>query len=118
VSSKRMGVGVIGAGVISRYYLENMTRFPDLNVLAVADLEPARARARAQEFGLRPMLVPELLGSEDIQIVLNLTVPAAHFDVSARILVSGKSDRACTSASTTPWWRPSSPTTAAKRPRE
>ncbi|KMS73380.1 oxidoreductase [Streptomyces viridochromogenes] len=90
MSSKRVGVGVIGAGVISRYYLENMTRFPDLNVLAVADLDPARARVRAQEFGLRPMLLHELLGSEDIQIVLNLTVPAAHFDVSARILVSGK----------------------------
>ena len=34
----RVGVGVIGAGVISGTYLENMTRFPDLEVLFVADL--------------------------------------------------------------------------------
>ncbi|MFJ8048321.1 Gfo/Idh/MocA family protein [Streptomyces luteogriseus] len=90
MSSKRVGVGVIGAGVISRYYLENMTRFPDLDVIAIADLDQERARARAREFGLRPVLVHELLARDDIEIVLNLTVPAAHSDVSSRILVSGK----------------------------
>lgn len=90
MNSKRVGVGVIGAGVISSHYLENLTRFPDLNVVAIADLDQERARARAREFGLRPLLVHELLAHDDIEIVLNLTVPSAHFDVSARILASGK----------------------------
>ncbi|MEU0724316.1 Gfo/Idh/MocA family oxidoreductase [Streptomyces sp. NPDC006140] len=90
MSAKRVGVGVIGAGVISRYYLENMTRFPDLNVVAIADLDQDRAGAVAREFGLRALLVQELLTCDDIEIVLNLTIPAAHFDVSARILASGK----------------------------
>ncbi|WSQ14020.1 Gfo/Idh/MocA family oxidoreductase [Streptomyces sp. NBC_01231] len=90
MNSKRVGVGIIGAGVISSYYLENITQFPDLNVVAIADLAPERAGARAREFGLRHMLVHELLANDDIEIVLNLTVPAAHFDVSARILASGK----------------------------
>lgn len=90
MNSKRVGVGVIGAGVISSHYLENLTRFPDLNVVAIADLDQERARARARHFGLRHLLVHELLAHDDIEIVLNLTVPAAHFDVSARILASGK----------------------------
>ena len=90
MNSRRVGVGVIGAGVISSHYLENLTRFPDLNVVAIADLDQERARARAREFGLRHLLVHELLAHDDIEIVLNLTVPAAHFDVSARILASGK----------------------------
>jgi predicted dinucleotide-utilizing enzyme len=85
-----VGVGVIGAGVISRYYLENITRFPDLHVHAIADLDHARARARGDEFGLTALAVEDLLAREDIEIVLNLTVPAAHFAVSMQILERGK----------------------------
>jgi len=90
MSGDRVGVGVIGTGVISSYYLENLVRFPDLDVLAIADLDPGRAQARADEFGLRALTVDELLATESIEIVLNLTTPAAHFDVSMRILGSGK----------------------------
>jgi hypothetical protein len=40
-----VGVGVIGAGMISEFYLENLTRFPDTNVLAIADIDLARAQS-------------------------------------------------------------------------
>ncbi|WNM31967.1 Gfo/Idh/MocA family oxidoreductase [Streptomyces sp. Li-HN-5-11] len=90
MSAGQVGVGIIGAGVISRHYLQNLTRFPDLSVLAIADLDLERAAARAQEFGLRAMSVRDLLAADDIEIVLNLTIPAAHFDVSLQILTSGK----------------------------
>ena len=43
--SGRVGVGVIGAGVISAEYLDNLTTFPDLDVLFVADIDLARAKA-------------------------------------------------------------------------
>jgi predicted dehydrogenase len=90
MSAERVGVGVIGAGMISSYYLDNLTQFPDLNVIAIADRDPSRARAHAENHGLRALSVEELLDSSDIEIVLNLTVPAAHFDVSMQILASGK----------------------------
>ncbi|MDO4033610.1 gfo/Idh/MocA family oxidoreductase, partial [Clavibacter michiganensis] len=48
----RVGVGVIGAGVISGTYLENMTAMPDLEVLFVADIDLGRARSRAEEHGV------------------------------------------------------------------
>lgn len=85
-------VGVIGCGVISATYLKNLTQSKYLRVVAVADLDPARARARAEEFGVpRSCSVDELLDDPEVDIVLNLTVPTAHAEVALRTLRAGKS---------------------------
>ena len=89
----RLRVGVIGCGAISGKYLENMTgRFAYcLDVVACADLVAERAQARAQEFKvLRWCSVEELLADATIQVVVNLTVPAAHYAVSLAALEAGK----------------------------
>ncbi|MBB5895526.1 Gfo/Idh/MocA family protein [Kutzneria kofuensis] len=86
-----MGVGVIGAGVISDTYLTNLTSFPDVRVLAVADLDTTRAAAQAAKFGVpRSGTVVELLADPAIELVVNLTVPSAHVDVGLAALESGK----------------------------
>jgi len=85
------GVGIIGAGNISTQYLENLTRFPDVEVRFVADLDQARAAAQAQAYGVPAAgSVDELLARDDIDVVVNLTVPAVHADVGHRILAAGK----------------------------
>ncbi|WP_158851680.1 Gfo/Idh/MocA family protein [Saccharothrix deserti] len=89
--SAPVGVGVIGAGVISDTYLSNLTGFPDVRVLAVADLDPARAAAQATRHGVpRSCGVAELLADPDIELVVNLTIPAAHVDVGLAALDAGK----------------------------
>lgn len=86
-----VGVGVIGAGVISQQYLENLTRAADVRVLMVADLDTARAAARAAEYGVPSSgSVAELLARDDIEIVVNLTIPAAHVPVALDVLATGK----------------------------
>ena len=86
-----VGVGVIGAGVISDTYLENLTGFPDLRVLFVADLVPERAAEQAAKHGIPGSgTVNELLDRPDIEIVVNLTVPAAHVEVGLAALDAGK----------------------------
>ncbi len=85
------GVGIIGAGNISTQYLENLTRFADVEVRFVADLDLPRAAARAEAYGVPASgSVDELLAREDIKVVVNLTVPAVHTDVGHRILAAGK----------------------------
>lgn len=89
--SAPVGVGVVGTGVISDEYLRNLTAFPDLRVLAVADLDPERAAARAARHGVpRACRVDELLADPGIEVVVNLTVPAAHVDVGLAALEAGK----------------------------
>ena len=86
-----VGVGVIGAGVISKEYLRNLTSFPDLRVHAVGDLYPDAAAARAAEFGVETSGGPDaVLAHPDVEIVVNLTVPAAHVEISAAALRAGK----------------------------
>lgn len=86
-----VGIGIIGAGTISAQYLTQLTSFPDVRVLAIGDLVPEAAAARAEEFGIpHHGTVEELLARGDIEIVVNLTIPAAHFDVSRKILEAGK----------------------------
>ena len=85
-------VGVVGCGHISGIYLQNAAAFPVLQVVACADLQPERARAKAAEFGIpRACATEELLADLEIEAVLNLTVPGAHAAVALAALESGKS---------------------------
>ncbi|MFD7769218.1 Gfo/Idh/MocA family protein [Streptomyces sp. NPDC059787] len=86
-----VGVGLIGAGNISNEYLQSLTSFPDLQVHIVGDLDTERARAQADEHGVpRSGTAADVLAHDDVDIVVNLTVPAAHADVSSRALTAGK----------------------------
>ena len=86
-----MKVGIIGCGNISWIYFKNMCNvFSGLDVTACADLDMDRARASVEEYeGVTPMPVDELLAS-DVDIVVNLTIPGAHFDVSMAAVEAGK----------------------------
>ncbi|WP_425099537.1 Gfo/Idh/MocA family protein [Tropicibacter sp. S64] len=87
---KTLGVGVIGCGNISAAYMKLAPLFKGIEMRACADLNEAAAKARAEEFGLRACTVDELLAADDIDIIVNLTIPAAHYAVSKRILEAGK----------------------------
>ncbi|SMF23332.1 Predicted dehydrogenase [Xaviernesmea oryzae] len=83
-------VGVVGSGNISAAYMRNSALFSGAVITACSDLVQENARRRAEEFGLRAMSVDALLSDPEIDLVLNLTVPAAHFDVSLSALSAGK----------------------------
>lgn len=86
-----VGVGVIGTGMISDAYLRNLVRFPDLKVVALGDLDERRATAQGQAYGVATAGSPSMvLDHPDVEIVVNLTVPAAHAEVSAAALSAGK----------------------------
>jgi predicted dehydrogenase len=83
-------VGLIGCGNIAPAYIRGCASFPIIEVTACADLDPVRAKALADEHGLRACAVSELLADPEIQIVVNLTIPSAHVDVSLAIITAGK----------------------------
>jgi predicted dehydrogenase len=86
-----VGVAVIGAGNISGQYLGNLTTFPDLRVLAVADIDEARAARAAAEHGVEVSGTPEAaFAIPEVEIVVNLTIPAVHAQVALEALRAGK----------------------------
>lgn len=84
-------VGVVGIGVISRAYFRTLVDHPAVRITAVADLDAGRAsQAAAQIDGARVLAVEELVDSPDVDTVLNLTVPAAHAEISLAALGHGR----------------------------
>jgi predicted dehydrogenase len=91
VNGGPVGVGLVGAGVISDTYLANLSQFPDVRVLMVADLDADRAAAQAARHGVpRSGTAAALLADPAIELVVNLTIPAAHVDVGLAALDAGK----------------------------
>lgn len=90
-STGPVGVGIIGAGVISKTYIQNLSSFADTEVLAVGDLFPDAARARAKKFGIATSGdVSVVLDHPDVELVVNLTIPAAHAEVAGQAIAAGK----------------------------
>jgi predicted dehydrogenase len=83
-------VGIVGCGVISRAYAKNAAAFDSFEIVACADLDASRAEATAAEFTLQALTVEELLRSGSIDVVLNLTPPAAHASVTRAALEARK----------------------------
>ena len=87
---KTLNVGIIGTGNIAPAYIRGCQPFDVINLKACADLLPERAEAIAKEHGLTALSIDDMLASDDIDIIINLTIPAAHAAVSLQIIEAGK----------------------------
>ncbi|WP_216332537.1 Gfo/Idh/MocA family protein [Rhizobium sp. X9] len=85
-----MKIGVIGCGNISDAYLTNGPLFRDIEYVACSDLNAELAGQKAAKYGLEPMPIDELFARDDIEAILNLTVPNAHAEVALRAIAAGK----------------------------
>lgn len=85
-----LGVGIIGCGNISTAYLRLAPLFKGLEIKAVADLNMEAAEAQAKAFNVKAQTVEDLLANDDLDVIVNLTIPAAHFPISKQILEAGK----------------------------
>ena len=83
-------IGLIGCGVISNAYLSISERFPVLDFVACSDIVPAASKRTADKFNLEDLTPDALLARDDIEVVLNLTIPRAHGEVNLAALENGK----------------------------
>ncbi len=88
--AKKLGVGIVGCGNISAAYFSLSKMFKGMEVRACSDLDAKLAKARAKEFGVRADTTQNLLAADDIDIIVNLTIPAAHYEVSKTAIDAGK----------------------------
>jgi predicted dehydrogenase len=89
-AKKQVGLGIIGCGKISQAYFDGAKTFEVLKMVGCADLNMEAAKAKAEENGCQAMTVDELLANPDVDLVINLTIPAAHASVSQQVLHAGK----------------------------
>jgi predicted dehydrogenase len=87
---KKLGVGIVGCGNISDTYFRLAPIFRDIEIRAAADINPDLSKLRATQYNVRCCSVQQMLKDSDIDIVLNLTIPAAHYTVSKEAIQAGK----------------------------
>lgn len=89
---EKVKTGIIGCGMISEIYIKNTSSiYQNLEVVAVADIDIERAKARAEQFNISKAYLPEeLLADDEVEMVINLTIPVAHAPVTLKALEAGK----------------------------
>jgi len=88
---KKVRTAIIGCGDISTRYLTNLTTmFSIIEVVACCNRTHIKAVRAAEKFGIRAMTLDEILADESIEMVVNLTNPPSHYDVSKQCLLAGK----------------------------
>jgi predicted dehydrogenase len=92
LQSLPLRVGLVGCGNISNAYFKGIIPFPDLvQIVACSDMDLTRAQAKAKEHGVaKACSVSELLNDPEVDLILNLTIPAAHAEVNLQALQAGK----------------------------
>lgn len=91
MDSQPLGVAIVGCGVIADSYFRDLKLHPEVTVTGCFDLDPSRAEAAAEKYGCHAFLnVGELLASDSVDIVVNLTIFQAHYEVTRAGLEAGK----------------------------
>ena len=92
-NQNRVKVGVVGCGNISDIYLTNAKWLNDIEIVACTDLRREMAENQAEKYGISTVYdsVDEMLKNDEIELVLNITHPAAHGLVAQQVVAAGKS---------------------------
>ncbi len=88
----RVRAVVVGCGSISDIYMTNLTngKFTIMELVGCCDLVQERMEAAADKFGIRAMTLEEVCADDSVDMVINLTTPAAHYPIIKRCLEAGK----------------------------
>lgn len=89
--TQKLGVAILGCGNIADPYAENLSSYPETDLIGVADLEPQRAKTLAAKVGCEAYPTLEaMLADERVELVANLTIHHAHCETTTRCLEAGK----------------------------
>ena len=88
---EKVGTAIIGCGAVSDIYLKNLKeKFTVIRLIGCSDRNKWKRDAKAEKYGIRSMELNEVMEDRDIQLVVNLTSPAGHYEISRLALEHGK----------------------------
>ena len=88
--NKVFKVGLIGCGHISETYFRAQQYFNNIKIVKCADINHANAIKCAKTYRIKALSVKDLLKDQEVEIILNLTIPKAHYQVAKQSLLNGK----------------------------
>ena len=88
--NKVFKVGLIGCGHIAETYFRAEKYFNNIKIIKCADINLKAAKKCSKEYGIKFLSVNEILKDQEVEIILNLTIPKAHYEISKKALLNGK----------------------------
>ena len=88
--NKVFKVGLIGCGHIAETYFRAQKYFNNIKIIKCADINKNAAKKCASEYGIKSLSVNELLKDKEVEIILNLTIPKAHYEIAKKALLDNK----------------------------
>ena len=88
--NKVFNVGLIGCGHISETYFRGHDYFNNFRIIKCADINHENSKKCAETYNINSCSVDEILNDSEVDIILNLTIPKAHYEVAKNSLESGK----------------------------
>ena len=88
--NKIFKVGLIGCGHIAETYFRAQKYFNNIKIIKCADINKKASKKCASEYGIKSLSVNELLKDKEVEIILNLTIPKAHFEIAKKALLHNK----------------------------
>ena len=85
-----MRVGIIGCGNISETYFECQNLFNNFSVVACADINIEAAEKSAEKYNVKAFSVDDILSNDEVDLIINLTIPSAHKEIIVKSLNAGK----------------------------
>jgi len=88
----KKNIGIIGCGAISHIYITNlMNMFDNTYVYAICDLDNEKTKAVSKQYDIKKIMTfDEMLNDKEIDLILNLTTPNAHYSICKAALLAGK----------------------------
>ena len=88
--NKVFKVGLIGCGHIAETYFRAHKYFNNFKIIKCADILDSASKKCASKYGIKSLSVQDLLNDKEIEIILNLTIPKAHYEVAKKALLHNK----------------------------
>ena len=88
--NKVFKVGLIGCGHIAETYFRAQKYFNNIKIMKCADINNKSAEKCASIYGIKALSVNEILNDKEVEIILNLTIPKAHYEVAKKALLHNK----------------------------
>lgn len=86
-----MRIAYVGCGYVADYYIQSLPNHRELELAGVYDRDEERCRRFSSHYGVRAYRsYDEILDDTTIDLVVNLTNPRSHFEISKMALEHGK----------------------------
>jgi predicted dehydrogenase len=86
-----MKIAIVGCGYVAEFYAKTLCNYPELRLAGACDRNERNLQMFCQRWSVHPYATMEqLLDDPSVELVLNLTNPRSHYEITKQCIEAGK----------------------------